>query len=66
VILLGANMPSVLAEVTCLSNKNEEKKLAEPAYREQIAQYLEGGIVQYLEKSKKAPIKGGKEYVEKR
>jgi len=66
VVLLGANMPSVLAEVTCISNKKEEEKLADPAYREEIAGYLEGGIADYLEKSKKEPIEGGKEYVKKR
>jgi N-acetylmuramoyl-L-alanine amidase len=66
VVLLGANMPSVLTEVTCISNKKEEEKLADPAYREEIAAYLEDGIAEYLEKSKKEPIKGGKAYVEKR
>ena len=66
VILLGADMPSVLTEVTCISNKEEEEKLADPTYREEIAAYLEGGIAEYLEKSKKEPTKGGKEYVEKR
>jgi len=65
VVLLGADMPSVLAEVTCISNKKEEEKLADPAYREEIAAYLESGIADYLKKSKKEPIKGGKEYVEK-
>jgi N-acetylmuramoyl-L-alanine amidase len=66
VVLLGTDMPSVLAEVTCISNKKEEEKLADPAYREEIAAYLESGIVEYLEKSKKEPIKGGKEHVQKR
>ena len=66
VVLLGADMPSVLAEVTCLSNKKEEEKLADPTYREEIAAYLEGGIAEYLEKTKEEPIKGGKEYVQKR
>jgi N-acetylmuramoyl-L-alanine amidase len=66
VVLLGADMPSVLAEVTCISNRKEEEKLADPAYREEIAAYLEGGIAEYLKKSKKEPIKGGREYVEKR
>ena len=66
VVLLGADMPSVLAEVTCISNKKEEEKLADPAYRKEIAAYLESGIAEYLEKSKKEPIKGGKEYVQKR
>jgi N-acetylmuramoyl-L-alanine amidase len=65
VVLLGADMPSVLAEATCISNKKEEEKLADPAYREEIAGYLEVGIAEYLEKSKKEPIKGGKEYVKK-
>lgn len=66
VVLLGTDMPSVLAEVTCISNEKEEEKLADPAYLEEIAAYLEGGIVEYLEKSKKEPIKGGQEHVKKR
>jgi len=66
VVLLGADMPSVLVEVTCISNKKEEEKLADPTYREEIAAYLEGGIAEYLEKSKKEPIKGGNEHVKKR
>ncbi|MCJ7594837.1 MAG: N-acetylmuramoyl-L-alanine amidase, partial [Desulfobacterales bacterium] len=58
IVLLGADMPSVLTEVSCISSQEEERKLADPAYREEIAGYLEGGIVQYLEKSKKKTIKG--------
>lgn len=58
IVLLGTGMPSVLTEVSCISNPEEEKKLADPVYREEIAGYLEGGIVQYLEKSKKGTIKG--------
>ncbi len=48
VVLLGAEMPAVLAEITCISNPEEEKKLADPERREQFAAYLEGGIVNYL------------------
>jgi N-acetylmuramoyl-L-alanine amidase len=48
VVLLGADMPSVLAEVTCLNNEEEEARLATPEYREEIAGYLERGIVEYL------------------
>jgi N-acetylmuramoyl-L-alanine amidase len=58
IVLLGADMPSVLTEVSCISSREEERKLADPAYREEIASYLEGGIVQYLKKSKKETIKG--------
>jgi N-acetylmuramoyl-L-alanine amidase len=50
VVLLGVEVPAVLAEVSCLSNKQEEMKLMTPAHREQIAQYLERGILDYLNK----------------
>jgi N-acetylmuramoyl-L-alanine amidase len=50
VVLLGVNVPGVLAEVTCLSNAGEERKLKKGYYREMIAQYLEEGIVNYLNK----------------
>ncbi len=48
IVLLGADMPSVLAEITCISNPGEEKKLATASYRETFAQHLESGIVAYL------------------
>jgi N-acetylmuramoyl-L-alanine amidase len=48
IVLLGVNTPSVLTEVTCLSNQQEEKKLNNENYRREIAQYLEEGIIRYL------------------
>lgn len=48
IVLLGVDIPSVLSEVTCLSNHLEEKKLNQEHYREEIAQFLEEGIVVYL------------------
>jgi|GEM_PF-1417794 len=56
IVLLGVDMPSVLTEVTCLSDREEEKKLNNEAYREDIARYMEEGIIQYLH-IKKIPIK---------
>ena len=56
IVLLGVDMPSVLTEVTCLSNQEEEKKLNDEAYREDIARYMEEGIIQYLQ-IKSNPIK---------
>ena len=56
VVLLGVDMPSVLSEVTCLSNQEEEKKLNNENYREDIARFMEEGIVQYLQE-KNNPIK---------
>jgi N-acetylmuramoyl-L-alanine amidase len=49
VVLLGVDVPSVLVEVSCISNKAEEIRLARPGYRDGIAGFLETGIVEYLE-----------------
>ncbi len=48
VVLLGVEMPSVLVEVSCLSNKVEELRLNTWNYREKIAHYIEVGILNYL------------------
>ncbi len=48
VILLGLDVPSVLAEVSCLSNAEEERELNTEAHRENIAGYLAAGIISYL------------------
>ncbi len=50
VVLLGVDVPAVLAEVSCLSNKQEEQLLNTPGHRENIAHYLEAGILDYLNK----------------
>lgn len=50
VVLLGVDIPSVLTEVTCLSNIIEEVRLNTQNYRKEIARYLEEGIVNYLNK----------------
>lgn len=53
VVLLGVEVPGVLAEVTCLSNPEEEKKLTREQYRQEISRYLEEGIVNYLKNIEK-------------
>jgi len=50
VVLLGVEVPAVLAEVSCLSNSQEEKELSTEGHRENIARYLEAGIMDYLNK----------------
>ena len=59
IVLLGADMPSVLAEITCISSLEEERKLADPNRREDFARYLEGGIVNYLNRSHSLEPDGG-------
>jgi N-acetylmuramoyl-L-alanine amidase len=48
VVLLGVDVPSVLTEISCLSNEEEESKLNFESYREAVATYLEEGVVRYL------------------
>jgi N-acetylmuramoyl-L-alanine amidase len=48
-VLIGANMPAVLAEIAFVSNPEEEKRLKTPAYRQLIARSLLGGVRSYLE-----------------
>jgi N-acetylmuramoyl-L-alanine amidase len=50
VVLLGVDVPSVLAEVSCLSNQEEERELNSESHRENIARYLATGIFDYLNK----------------
>ncbi len=48
VVLIGANMPSVLAEISFLSNPTDERLLREPQQRQRIALGLYRGIATYL------------------
>jgi N-acetylmuramoyl-L-alanine amidase len=47
VVLIGANMPSVLAEIGFLSNPREEALLKRPDYRERLAEAIFRGISHY-------------------
>jgi N-acetylmuramoyl-L-alanine amidase len=47
VVLIGANMPSILAEISFVSNPQDEKLLKKPEYRQRIAESLFRGIQQY-------------------
>jgi N-acetylmuramoyl-L-alanine amidase len=48
-VLIGANMPSVLAEIAFVSNLEDEKRLKTPEYRDVIARALFRGVRAYLE-----------------
>jgi N-acetylmuramoyl-L-alanine amidase len=47
VVLIGANMPSILAEISFVSNPTDEAKLETPEYRQKIADSLYKGIAKY-------------------
>jgi len=46
-VLVGATMPAVLVELGFLSNPDEEKKLQDPAYRDQLVEALSRAIGRY-------------------
>ena len=49
VVLIGASMPSVLAEIGFLSNPREEALLKKPDYRQKLAEALYRGVTRYAE-----------------
>ena len=55
-VLIGATMPSVLTEVSFLSNRDEATLLRTQVYRQQIAEALLAGVMQYQHSLKNPPI----------
>jgi N-acetylmuramoyl-L-alanine amidase len=49
VVLIGAQMPAVLAEIGFVTNSREEQLLKKPEYRQKIAESLYKGISRYAE-----------------
>lgn len=47
IVLIGAHMPSVLAEISFVSNPGDERRLRTPEYRQRIAESLYKGISRY-------------------
>jgi N-acetylmuramoyl-L-alanine amidase len=48
IVLIGANMPSILAEISFVSNPADEHRLATSEYRQRIAESLYRGIAKYI------------------
>jgi N-acetylmuramoyl-L-alanine amidase len=48
-VLIGANMPAVLAEIAFVSNPEDERRLKTAEYREVVAESLLRGVKAYLE-----------------
>jgi N-acetylmuramoyl-L-alanine amidase len=49
VVLIGANMPSILAEISFVSNPSDEKRLQTPEHRQKIADSLFKGVSRYAD-----------------
>jgi N-acetylmuramoyl-L-alanine amidase len=55
-VLIGAEVPSVLVEISFLSNPTEEKRLQNTQYRQRIAQGIYEGIMAYKHSLEKGTI----------
>ena len=55
VVLIGASMPSILAEISFLTNPQDAKLLKNSNYRQKIAQALFEGVRKYQTSLKNAP-----------
>jgi N-acetylmuramoyl-L-alanine amidase len=54
-VLKSPDVPSILVETAFISNPEEEKRLNDDAYQEQLARAILGGIKRYLEKHPPRP-----------
>ncbi len=48
IVLIGANMPSILAEISFVSNPTDAKKMETAEHRQRIAESLFHGVSQYV------------------
>src|ERR1700722_106001 len=47
VVLIGANMPSILAEISFVTNPKDAGQLRQPEYRQRVAEGLYKGVAKY-------------------
>ena len=47
VVLIGANMPSILAEISFVTNPRDANQLSQPEYRQRVAESLYKGVAKY-------------------
>ena len=52
VVLIGAEMPSVLAEISFITNKQELQLLKTSGYKDKIAQALYAAVLRYRSRSR--------------
>ncbi len=58
-VLIGARMPSVLVEVSFISNKEEERRLKSGRYLDRIADGIVKGIISYARETEMAYLPSG-------
>jgi N-acetylmuramoyl-L-alanine amidase len=58
VVLIGADMPSILTEISFLSNPADEQLLKKPEYRQRMAEGLYQGVSDYLQSMNSMAVNG--------
>ena len=58
VVLIGADMPSILTEISFLSNPSDEQLLKKPEYRQRVAEGLYQGVSDYLQSLNSMAVNG--------
>jgi N-acetylmuramoyl-L-alanine amidase len=58
VVLIGADMPSILTEISFLSNPADEQLLKKPEYRQRVAEGLYQGVSDYLQSMNSVAMNG--------
>ncbi len=58
VVLIGADMPSILTEISFLSNPADEKLLKQPEHRQRIAEGVFTGVTSYLQSLNSINVSG--------
>jgi len=58
VVLIGADMPSILTEISFLSNPADEQLLKKPEHRQHIAEGVYQGVAAYLQSMNSVAVNG--------
>jgi N-acetylmuramoyl-L-alanine amidase len=58
VVLIGADMPSILTEISFLSNPSDEQMLKKPEHRQHIAEGVYQGVTAYLQSMNSMAMNG--------
>jgi N-acetylmuramoyl-L-alanine amidase len=48
IVLMSPDIPSMLVETAFISNREDERKLSQPAHRQKLANAIYSGIEQYF------------------
>ncbi len=57
-VLIGAQMPSIMVEISFITNRREEKRLASPAYQDAVVDGIVAGIRSYIKQIESVPGRG--------